>query len=361
MANVKLNGSNVISCTESDLVSPQEIIKAAGLDFSVEKSEAEKYDKVFDILHKQKFSNFGVHTVQIGPKNKYKFIRDIFADSAGSKSIKEHFREVNRLLLEEGGFELVKGADGDILEAISSHPITILEPDFQPPENFSDLFVEEGKINLPFPFLTVLTVANLNEKYGLKENGWNMVIPYYISQGSKGNIFVHHIMGSNTSNRKIISTIELRVFCNDMGQVGIFESIPQSQWGLVDSYSLKHILWAVLATIYMLTYHTGKVHMSKPTIEDSLVNKKRARKGKAPLIEFKLVSITGKEIKREIQPHGTHAAPKQHWRRGHWRNCSSGKRAWIAPMLVGDEKNGKIIKDYAVGDYRDSGSHAIIR
>jgi len=30
-------------------------------------------------------------------------------------------------------------------------------------------------------------------------------------------------------------------------------------------------------------------------------------------------------------------------------------------MLVGDEKNGKIIKDYAIGNYRDSGSRAIIR
>jgi hypothetical protein len=32
----------------------------------------------------------------------------------------------------------------------------------------------------------------------------------------------------------------------------------------------------------------------------------------------------------------------------------SGKKVWIDPMLVGDEENGKIIKDYAVGNYKEN-------
>jgi hypothetical protein len=32
----------------------------------------------------------------------------------------------------------------------------------------------------------------------------------------------------------------------------------------------------------------------------------------------------------------------------------SGKKVWVDPMLVGDEKNGKIIKDYAVGKYEET-------
>jgi uncharacterized Fe-S cluster protein YjdI len=29
----------------------------------------------------------------------------------------------------------------------------------------------------------------------------------------------------------------------------------------------------------------------------------------------------------------------------------SGKKTWIAPMEVGDEANGRIIKTYAIGKY----------
>jgi hypothetical protein len=44
---------------------------------------------------------------------------------------------------------------------------------------------------------------------------------------------------------------------------------------------------------------------------------------------------------QSVEPQGTHASPRPHWRRGHVRNqpCGSGrsqrKLIWIEPMLVG--------------------------
>ena len=92
--------------------------------------------------------------------------------------------------------------------------------------------------------------------------------------------------------------------------------------------------------------------MSVPTPEEAATNRKRISKGKKPLVEFKMAVIEGKKTMLSSTPHGTHASPRLHWRRGHWRTMSkSGKKTWIAPMEVGDESNGRIIKTYAIGKY----------
>jgi hypothetical protein len=97
------------------------------------------------------------------------------------------------------------------------------------------------------------------------------------------------------------------------------------------------------------------MYISTPTPDEVAVNRKRISKGKKPLVEFRLITVDTKKKDDEVtMPHGTHASPRQHWRRGHWRTApKSGKKVWIDPMLVGDETNGKIIKDYAVGYYEE--------
>ena len=84
------------------------------------------------------------------------------------------------------------------------------------------------------------------------------------------------------------------------------------------------------------------------------------RSGKKPLVEFRMIVIDGKASALPTAPQGTHASPRLHWRRGHWRTMKkSGKKVWIDPMLVGDEENGKIIKDYAVGKYDETTKKSI--
>lgn len=290
---------------------------------------------------------------------RYKNFKEVFSRPEGAQGLKMTMAQLSEALTrnKEVG---VEGAGGDVLEAITSYPFVVLEPDFKPPTEWVDSFLEEGTINLPFPMITILTSMNM-----VKGEGFDTVAPVFLSQTNDGSINIHIVLGESPSTifkRPHIATIHLSVREHPKTHVlNITPSAPVSQAGWMDYSLYSSLTNSALVAVYMLTHHTGEVLMSRPSIEEVAANKKRARKGKAPLVEFKLVSITGKETHKPSIPHGTHASPKQHWRRGHWRTYKSGKRAWVEPMLVGDEKNGKIIKDYAIGNYRDSGSHAIIR
>lgn len=291
---------------------------------------------------------------------RYKTFRDVFSRPEGVQGLKTTMAELSEALTRNREVA-VPGAGGDVLEAITSYPFVVLEPDFNPPRNYFDLFLEEGAINLPFPMLTVLTALN----YDPTQQGFDTISPIFLSQAPDRSLNIHAVMGNDAVTifkRPHIASINMNVRLHPTTQkLLIAPSAPVSQSGWMDYALYESLSTSALCAIYMLTHHTGDVLMSRPSIEDAAANKKRARKGKAPLVEFKLVSVTGKETHKVSTPHGTHASPKQHWRRGHWRTYKSGKRAWVEPMLVGDEKNGKIIKDYAIGNYRDSGSHAIIR
>lgn len=291
---------------------------------------------------------------------RYKNFRDVFSRPEGAQGLKTTMAALSEALSKNREIAQ-KGAGGDVLEAITSYPFVVLEPDFQTPRNYYDAFIEEGAINLPFPMVTVLCAQNLNAV----GDGFDTITPIFLAQESGGGVNIHLALGVSSDTifkRPHIATINLTVTEHPETHVlSITPSAPVAQAGWMDYSLYESLANSALVAIYMLTHHTGEVLMSRPSLEEVSTNKKRARKGKAPLVEFKLVSITGKETYKASTPHGTHASPKQHWRRGHWRNCKSGKRTWIEPMLVGDEKNGKIIKDYAIGNYRDSGSHAIMR
>jgi len=45
---------------------------------------------------------------------------------------------------------------------------------------------------------------------------------------------------------------------------------------------------------------------------------------------------------------GTHASPRWHLRRGHWRQLADGRRVFVRQCEVGDPTRGGIVKDYAV-------------
>lgn len=86
----------------------------------------------------------------------------------------------------------------------------------------------------------------------------------------------------------------------------------------------------------------------KATAKNSYINQKRAKKGKPPLIyDWHTVKIEPPKQK-ENSMGGTHASPRQHQRRGHWRNHQNGKRIWVRDCLVGDASKGAIFKDYEV-------------
>jgi len=46
---------------------------------------------------------------------------------------------------------------------------------------------------------------------------------------------------------------------------------------------------------------------------------------------------------------GTHASPRWHIRRGHWRTLGDGRRVFVRECEVGDQSRGAVLKDYRMG------------
>lgn len=85
----------------------------------------------------------------------------------------------------------------------------------------------------------------------------------------------------------------------------------------------------------------------QPSVQQTPINAKRKRKGKQPLFSWHTIKIEQKTAKNEPQG-GTHASPRLHDRRGHWRTYPSGKRGWVKACKVGDASRGVVFKDYQV-------------
>lgn len=78
------------------------------------------------------------------------------------------------------------------------------------------------------------------------------------------------------------------------------------------------------------------------------INKARARRGKLPFYEYKTLVIHENSHHRVAGLGGTHSAPRLHYRRGHIRRLSGGRKTWVRPSMVGDRTRGFVDKDYNV-------------
>jgi hypothetical protein len=79
-------------------------------------------------------------------------------------------------------------------------------------------------------------------------------------------------------------------------------------------------------------------------------NNARVLQGKLPIWETKTLTITlpPQHTVSEYKG-GTHASPRQHLRRGHYRHYKkTGKIAWVNQCTVGSLTNGYVHKDYRV-------------
>lgn len=87
----------------------------------------------------------------------------------------------------------------------------------------------------------------------------------------------------------------------------------------------------------------------QPTVKaNSLTNQRRIAKGKLPLVyDWHTVKLEPSSPPSESQG-GTHATPRRHQCRGHWRTCKSGKRVWVKDCWRGDASKGTVFKDYEV-------------
>jgi hypothetical protein len=64
---------------------------------------------------------------------------------------------------------------------------------------------------------------------------------------------------------------------------------------------------------------------------------------------YRIVDIDPQRIKAAIrQTTGTHASPRWHIRRGHWRTLPGGGKTFVRECEVGDPARGGVVKDYRV-------------
>ena len=88
-----------------------------------------------------------------------------------------------------------------------------------------------------------------------------------------------------------------------------------------------------------------KTRAYKPIASET--NSKRIRKGKQPLFEWKVIDVTAKPEDHDIVATGNgRNSPRQHKRRGHFRQYKDGRRSWIPEALVGKIEFGYVYHSY---------------
>jgi hypothetical protein len=251
-----------------------------------------------------------------------------------------------------------------IASTILEYPKVIVEPHYRDDiVQMVEAFNEVEGIRLPFPKLNIISGELIDMEDSLTERmstatrsraqdgSINLFYSYILSEQPHGidvDVFMAH-KSEGVDELKGSLYIATAVIIHDGTKL---QFITEDNGMLHIKAALHTCLSSAIAAIYMMTMGKNNFYMSVPTPEEAATNRKRISKGKKPLIEFKVATIEGKKTMVSSSPHGTHASPRLHWRRGHWRTMAkSGKKTWIAPMEVGDEDNGRVIKTYAIGKY----------
>ena len=103
---------------------------------------------------------------------------------------------------------------------------------------------------------------------------------------------------------------------------------------------------------------SANVSAYQPSVKtNSPTNKRRIQQGQPPLVyDWHTVTVEPRDV--PSQPlGGTHATPRRHQCRGHWRNCKSGKRVWVKDCWKGDASKGVVFKDYLVKGVNATHTH----
>ncbi len=85
----------------------------------------------------------------------------------------------------------------------------------------------------------------------------------------------------------------------------------------------------------------------EPVIQATFTNRRKAAEGKPPSYSWRTVVVPAM-LRASAALGGTHASPRLHERRGHWRKLESGRQVWVRDCLVGDPDLGVVEKDYKV-------------
>jgi len=105
----------------------------------------------------------------------------------------------------------------------------------------------------------------------------------------------------------------------------------------------QSMMCAIVAMFYASL--DAQVQAYVPTVKDTFTNRRKIKEGKLPLYDWHTIVIEPPKTSQEHQG-GTHASPRRHQARGHWRTYKSGKRGWVKECWRGDASKGAVFKDY---------------
>jgi hypothetical protein len=296
-------------------------------------------------------------------------VKQAIADPDIKKRMLNAFTEYVKLAQSNNCVTLTdyKDVSKDVVDCILEHPKVIIERHFTDEHEPKIKELEElGELRLPFPKITIISGEYINPSE--LDRGDAKVFSKPSSDGSVNLIHVsflvqhadyiavHVLFCKRHEIGRRYYAATLLLYIDENGKFGATQPVLSNMSITEEELTsvLADVAYNALTAIHTMTVSGGNVYISTPTPDEVAVNKKRISKGKKPLIEFRMITVDGRKSELSSTPHGTHASPRLHWRRGHWRTMKkSGKKVWVDPMLVGDEKNGKIIKDYAVGKYEE--------
>lgn len=125
----------------------------------------------------------------------------------------------------------------------------------------------------------------------------------------------------------------------------------EDAWWLVNSSFdphlqrfVEHIVHQVKCALLALD---SQVAERKLVRVSAALNAKRLKKGRLPFYDFHVLDISPRAKADRYFGGGTHASPRMHFRRGHWRRFN-GHKTWISACLVGDPDLGFLNKHYAL-------------
>jgi len=99
--------------------------------------------------------------------------------------------------------------------------------------------------------------------------------------------------------------------------------------------------------IFLKALERTPVTAHVPTLVNTFTNKRKLAQGKPATYTWTTLDIDPKTI---VYPKehkgGTHASPRFHERRGHWRTTKLGKRVWVKNCSVGNAALGTAFHDY---------------
>jgi hypothetical protein len=126
---------------------------------------------------------------------------------------------------------------------------------------------------------------------------------------------------------------------------GLAECCPHPQLGPDEANIYGEVATGIVWRALAILAHAGAVKERK-------VNPNMRRKyAKAGVRGWTWHQVTI-DLERARVKHaafgGTHASPRWHIRRGHWRRLSGGRRIFVSQCQVGDPARGGVVKDYIV-------------